>query len=166
MNREERRLILLRHAKADRHSSTGDHERPLAERGRTEAPLVGSWLREHGYTVDRVMCSTAARARRTSELALSEIDDSPGVFFDRRMYDADVGGLLEVVHDLTDEIRTAVLIAHNPGLQEMVGLLSGEGVELRTSAIAVLRFRGTWKDADAGRAALEAVATPRAQHET
>ncbi|SDQ37288.1 SixA phosphatase family protein [Actinopolyspora saharensis] len=163
MNPEDRLLILLRHAKADRHSSAGDHERPLAERGRTEAPLAGSWLREHGYTVDRVMCSTAARARRTSELALSEIDDSPGVFFDRRMYGADVGGLLEVVHDLPEEARTAVLIAHNPGLQEMVGLLTGEETELRTSAIAVLRFRGTWKDADAGRATLEAVATPRAQ---
>lgn len=166
MNREERRLILLRHAKADRHSSAGDHERPLAERGRTEAPLAGSWLREHGYTVDRVMCSTAVRARRTSELALSEIDYSPGVSFDRRMYGADVGGLLEVVHDLTDEIRTAVLIAHNPGLQEMIGLLAEQDAELRTSAIAVLRFRGTWKDADAGGAALEALATPRAQHGT
>jgi phosphohistidine phosphatase len=54
-----------------------------------------------------------------------------------------------------------VLVGHNPGLQDLVELLSGEVRELKTSAIAVLSWAGTWLDAGPRVAALDAHARPR-----
>ena len=63
-----RRLVLLRHAKSA-WPDVADHERPLAKRGRRDAPVVGRWLGASGYVPDAVICSTAARARETWDLA-------------------------------------------------------------------------------------------------
>ena len=59
-----RRLILLRHAKSD-WPDVPDRDRPLAKRGRRDAPKIGRWLREHGYLPDIVICSDARRTRQT-----------------------------------------------------------------------------------------------------
>jgi phosphohistidine phosphatase len=59
-----RRLILLRHAKSD-WPDVPDRDRPLAKRGRRDAPKIGRWLREHGYLPDTVICSDARRTRQT-----------------------------------------------------------------------------------------------------
>ena len=63
-----RRLVLLRHAKSDYPDEVADHDRPLAARGRRDAPLVGRWLARSGYRPDAVICSTARRARETWDL--------------------------------------------------------------------------------------------------
>ena len=53
-----RRLILFRHAKSD-WPDVPDRDRPLAKRGRRDAPVIGRWLRDHGYQPDTVICSAA-----------------------------------------------------------------------------------------------------------
>ena len=63
-----RTLVLLRHARSA-WPDVPDHDRPLAPRGRRDAPVVGRWLRTAGYLSDWVMCSTARRARQTWQLA-------------------------------------------------------------------------------------------------
>ena len=62
-----RKLVLLRHAKSE-WPDLADHDRPLAKRGRRDAPVVGRWLGASGYAPDAVVCSTARRARETWEL--------------------------------------------------------------------------------------------------
>ena len=120
------RLILLRHAKSD-WPDVADHERPLAKRGRRDAPAVGRWLGESGYAPDAVICSTAQRARQTWELvstglAAAAPDVSPVVRFEPRVYEAAVLGLLMLVREFDDAWRTAMVIGHNPGL---AGLATG-----------------------------------------
>ena len=65
----ERTLILLRHAKSDWSGSAPDFDRPLAERGRAQAPLAGRWLANHVDRIDLAIVSPAERARETWELA-------------------------------------------------------------------------------------------------
>ncbi|SFD81381.1 phosphohistidine phosphatase [Actinopolyspora alba] len=161
MRDRSRGLVVVRHAKSDRTVTGADHDRPLATRGRREAPLAGEWLREHGDGVDLVRCSTAKRARQTGELLLPELPGSPRLEHDPRLYGADTGELLALVRELPDEDHVALLIAHNPGLEEVVALLTGTSIELKTSGIAVLRASGTWSEAGAGWAELAAHATPR-----
>ncbi|SDK11478.1 phosphohistidine phosphatase [Actinopolyspora mzabensis] len=161
MRDRSRGLVVVRHAKSDRTVTGADHDRPLAARGRREAPLAGEWLREQEAAVDLVRCSTATRARQTGELLLPELSGSPRLEHDPRLYGADTTGLLEVVHDLPAEYQVALLIAHNPGLEELVALLTGTSIELKTSGVAVLRTSGTWSEAGAGWAELAAHATPR-----
>ncbi|CAM5605305.1 Phosphohistidine phosphatase OS=Streptomyces griseomycini OX=66895 GN=FHS37_004000 PE=4 SV=1 [Streptomyces griseomycini] len=85
-----RRLVVLRHAKSARPEGVADHERPLAPRGRRDAPAAGRALAEADCLPGLALCSTAVRARRTWELAAAQWGTPPPVRFDRRLYAAGV----------------------------------------------------------------------------
>jgi phosphohistidine phosphatase len=108
-----------------------------------------------------VVCSPAQRTRETWAVASAELDGPPPVRLDDRVYGAPPEDLLAVVRDLPDDAGTALLIGHNPGVAELVDLLSGEGREMRTSSIAVLAWDGGWADAAADVAELRDHVTPR-----
>ena len=156
-----RTLVVVRHAKSDWGQAMPDEKRPLNDRGRREAPLIGRWLAEHVDALDLVVCSPATRARQTWRLAAGTLPPSVKAHYDERVYAAGPRELMAVVEELDDGVGTAVLVGHNPGLAELVELLCGERVELKTSAVAVLRWEGTWADVWARRAALVTHATPR-----
>jgi phosphohistidine phosphatase len=156
-----RTLVILRHAKSDWPEGVPDDERPLAKRGRRNAPAAGRWLRDQVDRIDLAVSSPAVRARETWELAAEELTPAPRVVEDERVYAAPADTLLSVVQAFPDDAATVVLVGHNPGLQDLVELLSGEVCELKTSAIAVLSWSGMWLDAAPGVAALDAHARPR-----
>ncbi len=156
----ERTLVVIRHAKSDWGQAVPDDQRPLNERGRRDAPAVGRWLAEHVGALDLVVCSTAARARQTWRLAAGAVP-KVRARYDARVYGAEPGELMSVLDELGDDLHTVALVGHNPGLAELVETLSNERLELRTSAVAVLRWDGTWADVWARRAALVTHATPR-----
>jgi phosphohistidine phosphatase len=158
---EQRTLVVIRHAKSDWGQAAPDEERPLNERGRREAPGIGEWLEHNVERLDLVICSPATRARQTWRLAGERFDPKITTRYDERVYAAGPQQLMSVVEELADEVGTAGLVGHNPGLTELVEALSGERVELKTSAVAVLRWQGTWADVWARRAALITHATPR-----
>jgi phosphohistidine phosphatase len=118
-----RRLILLRHAKSD-WPDVPDAERPLAKRGRRDAPRIGRWLAEHGYQPDVVVVSAATRTRQTWDLLAPELGGSPAVRFEPRAYAASPLTLLYLAQELPARYRTALLIAHNPGLSELATTLA------------------------------------------
>ena len=88
-----RRLILLRHAKSD-WPDVPDRDRPLAKRGRRDAPRIGRWLHDHDYLPDVVICSTARRTEQTWELVAPELAGAPSVRFEPRAYAASALTLL------------------------------------------------------------------------
>jgi phosphohistidine phosphatase len=154
----DRTLVVVRHAKSDWHDNLPDDERPLAPRGRREAPGIGPWVADHAGDVDLVICSTAVRARQT--LALSGMTAGT-VRHDERVYAASHQDLMSVLDELPDDVGTAALVGHNPGLSDLVRVLTGEPVELKTSAVAVLTWRGTWPDVWSRRASLVSHAAVR-----
>jgi phosphohistidine phosphatase len=156
-----RRLVVLRHAKSAWPDGVADHDRPLAGRGRREAPLAGRWLAEHVDRIDLVVCSSAVRARQTWERAGAELGRTPETRVDERVYAASERTLLAVVRELPDTARTVLLIGHNPGLEDLVEKLCGVPGDLRTSAIAVLSGRGDWVAVTPNWARLDATVTPR-----
>ncbi|MEU0244431.1 histidine phosphatase family protein [Streptomyces sp. NPDC006235] len=168
-----RRLVVLRHAKSAWPLDVADHERPLAPRGRRDAPAAGRALAEADCLPDLALCSTAVRARRTWELAAAEWGTPPPVRFDRRLYAASPAGLLAVVQEVSAEVETLLLIGHNPGLEELVLALAGDGLDdtlerLRTkfptSAVAVLTWYGTsWRTLTPGTALLTSMTVPRGE---
>jgi phosphohistidine phosphatase len=159
-----RRLVLLRHAKSDWPEDVSDHDRPLAARGRRDAPLVGRWLARSGYAPDGVVCSTAHRARQTWELAAAQLEQPPEPRLEPRVYEATVLGLLMLVRELPDELRTVVLVGHNPGLAELaVGLAAPPPqppASFPTAAVAVLGIPGSWSSSGPGEAKLLSFTTP------
>jgi phosphohistidine phosphatase len=167
-NDTPRRLILLRHAKSD-WPDVPDRDRPLAKRGRRDAPVVGRWLRGHGYLPEAVICSVASRTRQTWELVAKELGGSPSVTFEPRAYAASALTLLYLVRELPPACRAALLIGHNPAIEELAGSLAQApgaegapppGLRFPTAAVAVLEFGGDWADLAPGGARLTAHATP------
>ncbi|CAL9598832.1 SixA phosphatase family protein [Streptomyces sp. enrichment culture] len=165
-----RRLFVLRHAKSAWPEGVADHDRPLSARGRRDAPAAGRALADAGRLPGQALCSTAVRARLTWEGASAQWGTPPPVRFDPRLYMAGVPELLAVLHEVPDEIRTVLLIGHNPGLEDLVLTLAGDGlddaldrvrVKFPTSAIAVLAWRGGWPDLTAGSALLTSFTVPR-----
>lgn len=157
----ERTLVVIRHAKSDWGTAEPDAQRPLSDRGRRDAPEIGRWLSDHVERLDLVICSSATRARQTWRLAGERFRPKVTARYDERVYAAGPGELMSVLEELDDTVGAAALVGHNPGLAELVERLSGERVELKTSAVAVLRWEGTWADVWARRAALVTHATPR-----
>jgi phosphohistidine phosphatase len=168
-----RRLVLMRHAKSDWPDGMADHERPLAKRGRRDAPRIGRWLGESGYVPDAVVCSTAARARETwalvsSGLSPAEPGVSPAVRYEPRVYEATVLGLLMLARELDPGWRIVLFVGHNPGMAELtVGLAGPEAERLRefpTAFTAVLDLPGAWTDAAPGEARLQDFTVPARLH--
>ena len=74
-----RRLLLLRHAKAERSQPGGrDHDRILSKRGRNDAAAVGAYLVRHRLVPDRALVSTSARTRETWTLVAAEDERTTG----------------------------------------------------------------------------------------
>jgi phosphohistidine phosphatase len=156
-----RTLILVRHAKSAWPPDTPDTRRPLAERGRRDAPAVGRWLRAHIATIDRVVCSPAVRAVQTWNLAAAQLPGTPPACLDERLYGASAAVLLAVTHELPKDANTAVFVGHNPGLEDFLTLLTGAIEPLKTSAVAVISAPGSWAATGPDSATLMALATPR-----
>ncbi|MEV7418078.1 histidine phosphatase family protein [Streptomyces sp. NPDC089919] len=154
-----RRIVLLRHAKAD-WPQVSDHDRPLAERGRKDAPAVGLKLAETGITFDLALCSTAARTRETWKLAVQELPHRPKTLYEERLYEASLGELIALLNETPDDVADLLVIGHNPGMHALADALSGraEGDTLQrmarsgfpAAAVAVVGFSGTWKSVEHG----------------
>jgi phosphohistidine phosphatase len=132
---------------------------------------VGRTLAEADCLPDLALCSTAVRARETWELAAAQWGTPPPVRHEPRLYAADVPDLLEVVREVPSEVGTLLLVGHNPGLEELVLELAGDGLDdaldqvrtkFPTSAIAVLAWHGTtWRALAPGTALLTGVMVAR-----
>jgi phosphohistidine phosphatase len=152
----ERTLVLLRHAKSDRSGDEADLDRPLASRGRRQAPDAGRWLAANIDSISLAVVSPAARARSTWELVAGELDEPPRTVVDDRLYAASGDELLAVVRALPEDVDTAILVGHNPGLEDLAWLLTGESTRMTTSALAVIAVPGSWSSVAPRSSALRA----------
>jgi phosphohistidine phosphatase len=158
----QRTLVLLRHAKSDWSGGEPDADRPLAKRGRRQAPEAGRWLAAHLDGIDLAVVSPATRARSTWDRVAGELAPPPRVRVEERVYAASDRELHAVVRDLPDDVRTAVLVGHNPGLEDLVLRLTGEWAPMPTSAIAVIAVPGSWSTLGEGGATLRTAGRPPA----
>ncbi|MGH3754127.1 MAG: SixA phosphatase family protein [Pseudonocardiaceae bacterium] len=157
----KRTLILLRHAKSAWPEEIPDATRPLAGRGRRDAPAVGRWLRGQISKIDLVLCSPAVRAVQTWDLAAAQLDAVPQVRHDERLYGASGEQLLTVTQELPSQASTVVLVGHNPSLENLLALLTGADELLKTSAIAIVTTPATWAEVKNQSWTLEMLAAPR-----
>ena len=166
-----RRLVLLRHAKAEPGGQKTDELRPLALAGRRQSQRVGVALAEQGLIPDLVLCSSAIRARQTWELVRSGLGSAePELLVSEMLYEAGTVGVLAQVREVADDVRTVLVVGHEPIMSAVAGGLAGEGsdaaaiarlhVGMSTATFAVLEFVGSWMELDSGGARLVAVVVP------
>ncbi len=133
-----RRLMLLRHAKSDwSNPLLDDHDRPLATRGLRDAPLMGRFMRRQKLAPDRVLCSTATRARQTWELAAEALGAEAPVEYVEMLYA--FGGpqpLIGAARRFGGDAATLLLVGHNEAMHELAAALARHG-----DAAALKRLR-------------------------
>ncbi|MGQ0741177.1 MAG: SixA phosphatase family protein [Alphaproteobacteria bacterium] len=118
-----RRLLLLRHAKSDRDAGErDDHLRPLNERGRDAAALIGRYMREKKYLPALVLCSSARRTRETWDIVRRSLNGKAEVRFESALYLAEWKKMLDCVRRETDA-SPLLLIGHNPGMEQLAAVL-------------------------------------------
>ncbi len=180
-----RELVLVRHAKSA-WPDLPDRDRPLAPRGRRQAPLVGKWLRAGGRLPDLVLCSTARRARETWQLMAVELGAPVHVTHDEWIYGADAASLLDLIRQVPEEVQTLLLVGHAPGIPDLTLLLAGDrraasagnsadnsadnsagdamqraSGKFPTAGVAVMAIAGSWSALEPGRAQLTDFKVPR-----
>lgn len=155
-------LLILRHAKSSwKDSSLADHDRPLNKRGRRAAELMGRLIQRKKLRPDLILSSTATRARETAEIAISMIHPPAEVRYDERLYLAGVPELLTVVGKIEAARNLALLIGHNPGLEELVYRLTEEVRTMPTAALAKIALPiDSWSEVAEQRGTLEWLVKP------
>lgn len=124
--KETLRLLLLRHAKASR-SRSSDRDRKLTNRGSKDSSAIGTHLARHMLSPDLVVVSPTLRTRQTWKRAAVAFGAPRQVQYDERLYSGDSDTLLELLKETPADVRTLLLIGHNPSLQELAVRVIGYG---------------------------------------
>ncbi|MBF0614565.1 MAG: histidine phosphatase family protein [Magnetococcales bacterium] len=169
-----RQLIIMRHAKSAWDTdAASDFERPLARRGLQDAPRMGQWLLDQDLIPDFVVSSPAMRAKQTVLEVCKILDIKKKlVQWDARIYGAGTEELVEVLTEVPKQIRTAMIVGHNPGLEmllsyltrhsmDLAGDLDGEAGLVKTATIAHLELPDDWNHLPPGCAKLMTLISPR-----
>jgi len=143
-------VLLLRHAKSSwKHPDLGDHDRPLNKRGKGDAPLMGRLLKREDLVPDIIISSTSLRARATAEAVAKASSYDGEIVLNKSLYAAGPEAYLGVIHALSDEYVRVLIVGHNPGLEELVELLTGEIHLMPTCSLAYVKFRvNKWSEID------------------
>jgi phosphohistidine phosphatase len=167
----EKTLTILRHAKAEAGSaSQNDHERALTHRGIEACHVIGEYMAKQGLTFDRVLCSTAVRARQTWEEVQRFYKTSAPTAHEKKLYLASGNEILNLLSHMPEPVNSLLIIGHNPGLHQLAVKLAGTGdsvlldrlaLKFPTCALAGLMLDPPWKKIPHARGRLLEFITPK-----
>ena len=126
-----KQLLLIRHAKSDWSTpSLGDHDRPLNDRGKKDAPVMAQRLLDKKIKVDAFIASTAKRARRTASIFAKEYKrDKDEIIFKEELYGASAEAFTEVIIKLKDKLDSVAIFSHNPGITDFANSLTESRID-------------------------------------
>ncbi len=139
----KKHLLLVRHAKSDWGNSTlGDFDRPLNERGRSNAPVMARRLADKGVKPQLIVSSPALRARSTAASFAAVLGINENHFkLQPAIYEASSQSLLSVINKLDDRFDLIALFGHNPGITDLANDLCEAGIyNLPTCGTVLIEF--------------------------
>jgi len=164
------RLMLFRHAHADRPNDVADHERPLSAQGHEQARRMGAHIGAQGFAPDLAIVSTARRTQQTWQEAVSAGGIMSPQVDEARIYESSAGDLLEVLREQSSQHSRIMLVGHNPGMERLAAWLIGTGEagalarlqqEFVVAGFAVIDFAAAdWAAVDVQSGRLERFDTP------
>lgn len=130
----KRTIYIMRHAEAESFSSQGDKARMLTAQGKQAATALAEKLRARQINPAIIFCSPAQRTRQTAEsLALKGEISHPD-----KLYNAPASELYEQIKSVPEAVRSVLIIAHNPGVSDLVRFLTGTPMCFAPGVFAVL----------------------------
>lgn len=141
-------LLLLRHAKSSWDDpNVSDHDRPLNARGLRDAPKIGILIKQQGLTPDLIIASTAARAQVTARQVAMHCDYRGAIDTSSSLYQAAPDDYIQYLRALPDEYAALLVVGHNPGLEDLLELITGSYQPMPTAALAYVSLElAGWRD--------------------
>ncbi|MGB5106122.1 MAG: histidine phosphatase family protein [Candidatus Zixiibacteriota bacterium] len=156
-------LILVRHAKAaNRHKHFSDFERPLTSQGEKDAKRLARELKSRGIQPGQIISSPANRALETAHILARELDyPIQRIFLKQSVYDApDFEALYGAIRNIEDQHETAILVGHNPSLEQLAAsLVAGFEICIPKAGVVQIRLeKDSWRDVLPGDGKIESAA--------
>ena len=134
-------VLVLRHAKSSwNQTGLSDHDRPLNSRGQKAAPRIGQLIYEEDLIPDVILSSTARRASDTADLVAEASGFAGEVAYLEDFYHAWPSDYVDALRNLSDDIESAMIVGHNPGMELLLEELTGESERFPTAALAVIHL--------------------------
>ncbi len=134
-----KKLLLVRHAKAEKDTGGKDFDRPLKYIGMQDAGFMADRLKEKLMVPEYIVTSPALRARTTAEIFADHLG-LPVPATNKSIFEANEKTLLKIINDLPDQYNFVALVGHNPGIAYILQYLTGAAMEVHTSAVALIDF--------------------------
>ena len=134
-----KKLLLVRHAKAEKDTTVKDINRPLKYIGIQDAAFMADRLQEHSLVPQIIVTSPALRTKTTAEIFADHLS-LPEPSISKKIYEANAQDLLQVINRLPDQYNFIALVGHNPGMAQILYYLTGEVKDVHTSTVALIEF--------------------------
>ena len=134
-----KKLLLIRHAKAEKETSVKDFDRPLKYIGIQDAAFMADRLIENGIKPQLIIASPALRTKTTAEI-FAEHFSLPDSEYNKAIYEASQMALLRVVNAFPTGYDTVALVGHNPGIAQLLYYLTGQVKEVHTCTATLIEF--------------------------
>lgn len=161
-------ILLLRHAKSSWDDpDLDDFDRPLAKRGKKDAPRMGLFSKKSGYLPEKIISSTAKRARQTTELFSKQAGIKEELIAWRDdFYYGSAFDYLEAIQNTPEDADTIMLVGHNPKMEEIASLLCSDSnsytVRMPTAAMVCMEHPAVkWSQVREGTARVKWMMIPK-----
>ncbi len=134
-----KKLLLIRHAKAEKDTNCKDIDRPLKYIGMQDAAFMADRIKEKSLIPQLIVTSPALRTKTTAEIFADHLS-LPKSTENKAIYEASQKTLLRVINEFPDEYNFIALVGHNPGISMILSYLTGEAMEVHTSTVALIDF--------------------------
>jgi phosphohistidine phosphatase len=134
-----KKLLLIRHAKAEKDTAVKDIDRPLKYTGIQDARFMADRLKDNSIIPQYIVTSPSLRTTTTAEIFADQLG-LPDPVIDRSVYEASQNTLLDVINKLPNKYDFVALVGHNPGIAYILQYLTGQLKDVHTSTVAVIEF--------------------------
>jgi len=132
-------LLLLRNAKASwKDYKVKDRERPLTKKGRKASAAMGLLIKENELVPQLLLSSSVLRANQTTQQLVASMEYSGKIIYMDHLFMAEPDVILDALSLLPNEVERVLVVGHNPGLEALVQILSGQIVSMAPASLAYL----------------------------
>ncbi|MBP0902303.1 SixA phosphatase family protein [Mariniflexile gromovii] len=149
-----KKLILVRHAKSSWEHNVIDHERPLNERGATDAHNISVHLNSNKINIDAVLCSDAVRTKTTAAIFFENLKIAKSMLqLNHDLYDFSGNNLLQVIKDCDNAVNNLMVFGHNHAITAFVNTYGDVYIDnVPTCGVVQIEFNiSDWKDLNKGK---------------
>jgi phosphohistidine phosphatase len=134
-------LLILRHAKSSwEFTDLSDHDRPLNNRGKRDVVRMGKVLLKERLVPQLIISSSAARAWSTAEKVAKTSHYGDEISVESSLYRAGSSAYLNALRHLTNPYDTVLIVGHNPDVEHLVEILTGNAMTMPTCGLAYVKL--------------------------